>query len=86
MKIITIQLLILSVMLIGCSKTESIPDPYVELTIGTRTTGYMVGFVPFKSQDTIEYSQLDTIELTMYKKWQIRMYKKQQLRMSIFSI
>ena len=51
----------------SCSKTKIVPDPTVNLIIGTRTTGYMVGFIPFKSQDTIELDQLDTINFMRIK-------------------
>jgi hypothetical protein len=54
--------LFLLIVLISCSKTKSVPDPSVELTFGTLTSGTYITFIPFKNQDTIELSQLDTIK------------------------
>ena len=54
--------LILSLLLISCSKTKSVPDPSAELTFGTLTFDTYIKFIAFKSQDTIESSQLDTIK------------------------
>ena len=67
MKTPSVQILIIVFVLLSCSKTENVPNPSVNMIIGTRTTGIMVSFVPFKSQDTIEYSQLDTIDLMRIK-------------------
>ena len=54
--------LILSLLLVSCSKTKSVPDPSAELTFGTLTFDTYIKFIAFKSQDTIESSQLDTIK------------------------
>jgi len=54
--------LFLSLVLLSCSKTKPVPDPSVELTFGTLTSGTYTTFIPFKNQDTIEFSQLDTIK------------------------
>jgi hypothetical protein len=54
--------LFLSLVLLSCSKTKPVPDPSVELTFGTLSSGTYTTFVPFKNQDTIELSQLDTIK------------------------
>jgi hypothetical protein len=67
MKTIKVQLLVISLALISCSKTHNIPDPSVELIIGTTTKGNVASFVPFRSHDTILYSELDTINLMIIK-------------------
>ena len=54
--------LYLLIVLLSCSKTKPVPDPSVELTFGTLSSGTYTSFVPFKNQDTIELSQLDTIK------------------------
>jgi hypothetical protein len=62
MKKLIVYSLVLSLAIISCSKSKSVPDPSASLTFGSLTFGTIIKFIPFKSQDTILPNQLDTIK------------------------
>jgi hypothetical protein len=62
MKKLVLFFSVLALAFISCSKTKEVPSPLVEFNLGTLTNGYLIKFVPFENQHSIEYSQLDTIK------------------------